>query len=121
MRVGLIQALGLMRKFFLISILAISSSATSASERAQEFLSWYDGWGGHTIWGIGEVSGSYSGTTVTCGTTLIRVRPIFDSHAVLQPPTPEQTPEFAKTANLELLRNIEAVAGRCKFDLSDKA
>jgi hypothetical protein len=90
--------------------------SNAASTQSQEFLSWYDGWGTHTAWGVGKVSGSYSGTTVKCGTTLVRVRAVYDTHADRGQPKRDETSQHLQAANVALLRRIESVAGKCAFE-----
>jgi hypothetical protein len=53
----------------------------AVAEDTQPFLSWYNGWGTHIIWGAGKVSGgSYDGTAVQCGDAQIKVKVIYDTH-----------------------------------------
>ena len=107
-----------MRKAFLVLFLAFAlSELTRAGESDQTFLSWYDGWGTHTIWGIGKIASGYSSATVRCGTKLIRVRPIYDTHSDVAKPTATQTREFAETANLQLQRALEDSGDKCAFEL----
>ena len=104
-----------------ISLLVLALGVTStpvASEPTQEFLSWYNGWTVHTVWGIGQVSGSYLGATIKCGGTLVPIRAVYDTHADRDPPKPEQVESYVKAVNLALLGSIEAIAGKCEFWLS---
>jgi hypothetical protein len=110
------MALGIMKIAFVLLAIGMASASGAASTQSQEFLSWYNGWGTHTVWGIGKVSGSYLGTTVKCGATLIPVRVVYDSHAERESPQSDQTSEFLQTANVASLRRIESIAGKCNFE-----
>jgi hypothetical protein len=107
--------LGFMRIAAILLAIGLAVVSTAASAQSREFLSWYDGWGTHTIWGIGKVFGNYSGAKVKCGTRLIPVRAVYDSHEG-DPPTADQKGEHLRVVNVALLHRIEAVAGRCIFE-----
>ena len=107
-----------MKKAFFALLLAIAFSQLScADEPDQTFLSWYDGWSTHTIWGIGNITGSYSSATVQCGSKVIRVQPVYDTHSDIAEPTATQTREYAEGANLLLLRALEESGDNCAFQL----
>ena len=101
-----------MKRTLVAVVLVVTTQMANAAEPVREFLSWYNGWGEHTVWGIGKVSGSYIGTTVKCGTVLIPVRAIYDTHADRDPPSSVQTESYAATSNRALL---DRIAGKCEF------
>ncbi|MEB1528159.1 hypothetical protein [Xanthomonas sp. WHRI 7945] len=105
-----------MKALLLAALLLISSMPASAQEH-REFLSWYNGWTIHTIWGIGKIYGSYFGTTVKCGNVTIPVHPIYDTHQHSTPPTAKQTSEYAASANSALLHALDADGTKCAFQL----
>jgi hypothetical protein len=105
-----------MNKRVLALLLAIFSPLGFGQDKPQEFLSWYDGWGTHTVWGAGTISGSYRDAHVNCGGTMVVVRAIFDTHESRgTPPSPNQTAEFAAASNTELLKVFEARGDKCAF------
>jgi hypothetical protein len=99
-----------------IGFLVLASFSAAGQGETQAFLSWYDGWGTHTVWGAGKVSGSYNSATIKCGNVLVPVRPILDTHeSDGNPPGPTQTAEYAKSVNLALLRSFESRGDKCLF------
>lgn len=107
-----------MKKASFALFLAIAFSELScADESDQTFLSWYDGWGIHTIWGIGKITGSYSSATVQCGSKVVRVQPVYDTHSDIAEPTATQTREYVEAANLLLLRGLLENGNKCAFQL----
>jgi len=104
-----------MRKIAIGILLLASFSATGQGE-TQAFLSWYDGWGTHTVWGAGKISGSYNGAKVQCGNVFVPVRPILDTHeSDGNPLSPIQTAEHAKSVNAPLLHSLESRGEKCVF------
>jgi hypothetical protein len=106
-----------MKRITLTLLFLLFSGTCSSQERPYEFLSWYDGWGTHTVWGAGKVMGSYRDASVQCGNTLIPVRAIYDTHntdgKVL---TYAQTRRFARSRNAVVLRKIESHGDKCVFE-----
>ena len=99
-----------------IGLLILASFSAAGQGEAQAFLSWYDGWGTHTVWGGGKVSGSHNGTKVKCGNVFVPVRAILDTHeSDGNPLSPAQTAEHAKSVNVALLRSLEFRGYRCAF------
>jgi|SRR6185295_6539944 len=97
-------------------LLAILSPLAFGQDKPQEFLSWYDGWGTHTVWGAGTISGSYRDAHVKCGSTTVVVRAIFDTHESRgAPPDPNQTAEYARASNTALLKVFETRGDKCAF------
>jgi hypothetical protein len=105
-----------MRRFtplvFLLPCLVLA-----ADETPQRFLSWYDGWGTHTVWGIGKVHGSYAGTAIICGKGGVPVAAIYDTHADHNEPSVGQGADFARRANRQLLKRLEDARVTCTFEL----
>ena len=105
-----------MKRIALALSLLLASGTCLSQDEPQEFLSWYDGWGTHTIWGAGKVSGSYRAAHVKCGDTLVRVRAIHDSHETDgKPLSTAQTAEHARSKNIVLLRMLESKSEKCIF------
>ena len=115
---GLTQALGLMRQIA-IGLLLLATFSAEGREETQAFLSWYDGWGTHTVWGAGKISGSSNRARVKCGNVFVPIRPILDTHeSDGNPPSPTQTAEHAKSVNVALLRSLESRGDKCVFQTS---
>lgn len=104
-------------KALLLAALLLAPSMRASAQEHGEFLSWYNGWTVHTVWGIGKIYGGYSGTTVECGTVTIPVRPIYDTHQHSTPPTAKQTSEYAASANSALLHALDADETKCTLQL----
>jgi hypothetical protein len=101
---------------FTVGLLLLALSSAHAQSENQEFLSWYDGWGTHTVWGAGKISGSYNRTQVKCGKIFVPVRPILDTHeSDGEPLSPTQTADHAKALNMSLLRSLESRGDKCVF------
>ena len=101
-----------------LTLLTFSGACRSQDER-QEFLSWYDGCGTHTVWGAGNVSGSYRDASVHCGSRSIPVRAIYDTHNTDGTPLKdEQTRKFARSKNAIVLRQVKSRGDKCKFKLA---
>ena len=99
-----------------IGLILLASFSAAGQAEPQAFLSWYDGWGTHTVWGAGKVSGSHNGTRVKCGDVLVQVRPILDTHeSDGNPLSPTQTSEHARSVNAALLRTLESSGDKCAF------
>jgi hypothetical protein len=112
-----------MRNSIAFAVLGLAfCGGCSGGERPVEFLSWYDGWGTHTVWGAGTVRGSYTGASVDCGRQTFPIRAIYDSHETDGGPVPaEQTSEYAKRHNIELLRSLEGQGIECAFERASAA
>jgi hypothetical protein len=104
-------------KTALIALLLMAVTATARAQEKQEFLSWYNGWGVHTLWGIGKVQGSYFGSTMKCGSALIPIRAVYDTHQDTDPPTATQSRKHVEAENLALLRTLEANRTKCIFQI----
>ena len=98
---------------FLLPCFALAADATPP-----RFLSWYDGWGTHTVWGIGKVHGSFVGTVVICGEDSVPVTVIYDTHANHTEPRSDQSADFARRANRNLLKRFESAKSTCTFVLA---
>src|SRR5947207_15318227 len=64
-----------------IAAVAFVSANASGTEAEDRFVSWYNGWGSHQVWGVGRVAGSYENAFVECDGKQIKVVPIYDIHA----------------------------------------
>ena len=99
-----------------IGLLFFASFSAPGQTESPAFLSWYDGWGTHTVWGAGKISGTYKGAKVKCGDAFVQVRAIRDTHdSDGNPPSPTQTAEHAKSVNLTLLRTLQSRGEKCVF------
>ena len=110
-RIGLVARLGR------LSAVLLTAAGSSQAQAPQEFLSWYDGWGTQTLWGIGKIESSYNNTAVQCGRLAIPVRAVYDTHADIDPPTAGQSREHAARVNLALSKALEANGSKCAFVL----
>jgi len=100
----------------LLIVVVMVVGVASPQER-KEFLSWYNGWGEQTLWGIGKIQGSYFGTTVKCGDDLVPVRTVYDTHEHDGPPLASASRESVESANRALLKDLEARGIKCAFQL----
>ena len=91
---------------------AASSGAGGETER-QQFLSWYDGYFNHHVWGLGLQWGPYNGTFVHCGAQRVPVRAVYDTHTSRTPPTATQAKEYVSTVNVALVRSLQTQGLRC--------
>jgi len=98
-------------------LLIIPCIVLAVEAPSPHFQSWYDGWGTHTVWGIGKVQGSYRGTSVTCGGGTVPVIAIYDTHANHEKPRPDQSAEFARQANRRVLEQFREAKVSCTFIL----
>jgi hypothetical protein len=92
--------------------------ALAADETPPRFLSWYDGWGTHTVWDIGKVHGSFVGTVIICGKDNVPVDAFYDTHADRTEPRAGQSADFARRANRHLLKRFEDAKTTCTFELA---
>jgi hypothetical protein len=99
------------------AFLALAFASYAATEdRALRFLSWYDGWGSHCVWGLGEIGGTYTDAWVKCGEEKIKVQAIYDTHVpVRSQPTESQSQEVARRHNLALAEEFLKKGVRCEF------
>lgn len=103
--------------FALVMTTICVASIGHAEER--RFLSWYNGYGGHEVWGLGFLGfGSYDGAFVQCGSHRISVTPIYDTHVDRTLPSETQSQDFARKRNLALQRALEAEGTQCEFQPS---
>ena len=103
----------------LIAFLIVSPLVYGQSG-AEQFLSWYDGWGTHTVWGAGTVQASYRDAKVKCGGKMVAVVPIYDTHSYEGPPKENQTREYAERMNKSLLKQFEKNGVMCSFTTGAK-
>jgi hypothetical protein len=95
-------------------VLVCSLEAPAQSE--ERFLSWYNGWGSHHVWGMGRVPGSYENASVECGEKQIKVEAIYDMHASRGlPPTPKQSENFARSHNVAYAKVLATQGIKCEF------
>lgn len=104
-----------MKKVLPVILVSISASVLAyGSESSHEFLSWYDGWGTHTVWGVGKIQAGYAGVSIKCGSEVIPVRAVYDTHANLgEAPASSQSQAHAEAANVSLLHVVEARGDKC--------
>lgn len=81
------------------------------------FLTWYNGWTRHDVWGVGAVMASYLSGSVECDGRTVRLVPIYDSHADMRPPKQTETKAYAKSYNLTVLKLLQANDVKCNFVL----
>lgn len=110
----------MMARVLLLAIAALLASAgmpdpthAEGEVARQEFLSWYNGYFNHQVWGLGLQWGANEGTFVQCGTRRIPVRAVYDTHTSREPPTAVQSKERLSDANLALLRSLETQGLNC--------
>lgn len=84
------------------------------------FLSWYNGWTRHDVWGIGAVMAAYSNGAVDCGGRSVRLVPVYDSHADMRAPKWNQTKAYVQSYNHAVLKLLEANGITCDFELIDE-
>jgi hypothetical protein len=99
----------------LIAAVALVCAKASAAETDDHFLSWYNGWGSHHVWGVGRVAGGYENAFVECDGKQIEVVPIYDTHASHQPPTPKQSSSFARSHNVAFAKALATKGVKCMF------
>jgi hypothetical protein len=91
-------------------------SYAQVENRATRFLSWYNGWGTHTVWGLGETAGNYADAWVQCGKEKVKVEVIYDTHfPVISPPAENQSQEFARRHNLGVAKDFQNKGVQCEF------
>ena len=98
-----------------VLILTLCFSVSAFAQSSEEFLSWYNGWGTHSVWGAGAVQASYRNATVQCGGKQVPVAPIYDSHSNDGPPKENQTRAYAEVKNRALLSKFEQQGVACSF------
>lgn len=84
------------------------------------FLTWYNGWTRHDVWGVGAVRASYMNGSVECGDRTVKLEPIYDSHADRRPPGQNETKAYAKSYNLTVLELLQSNGVKCDFVLIDE-
>jgi hypothetical protein len=105
-----------MKRIAIALVLLSLSAGARSQEESPEFLSWYDGWGTHTVWGAGKVTGSYREARVQCGSASIPVRAIYDTHNTDRTPLSyTQTRRFARLKNAGVLRKLKSRGDKCVF------
>lgn len=109
-----------------LSLLACSSFLVGSPEEevAQDiesntysFLTWYDGWGGHTVWGVGKVGACFTCGSVMCGSTKVEFTVSYDAHTRTADSKYPQEKEFATTYNSMLLAHFKQIGQGCNFEL----
>jgi hypothetical protein len=98
-----------------LAAFALVCSLEAAAQSEERFLSWYNGWGSHHVWGMGRVAGSYENAFVECGEKQIKVEPIYDTHASRLPPTPKQSSDFARSHNVAYGKVLATQGIKCQF------
>ncbi|WP_444909969.1 hypothetical protein [Microbulbifer sp. TRSA005] len=110
---------------FLLSLLACSDLSTSSPDEqlAQDikansysFLTWYDGWGGHTVWGIGKVGACFTCGKVICGTIKVDFIVTYDSHTRSADSKYPKDKDYATTYNSMLLSHFNNQELECDFE-----
>ena len=109
------------QNFAAVIVLVASSAAVRAADDHKEFLSWYDGWGTHTVWGIGSLSSGQLAAAVRCGDKLVPIRAVFDTHDFDGEPTATQSDEHCSAANRELLNEFRSAGVECDFHLPSQS
>ncbi len=107
-----------LKTFAAVAFVGLSASAGADQERT--FLSWYNGWGSHRVWGVGRVAGSYENASVKCGKAQIKVVPIYDSHSARLPPNQKQSSAFARSHNVVLAKAFASKGVECAFEKEPK-
>ncbi len=95
---------------------AHAKAANDVKWQSYVFFSWYDGWGQHSVWGIGNLKASSNEGFAICGGRKISIVPSYDTHADLRAPMPFQSKEFAAAYNKEILRLLHLQNVRCTFE-----
>ena len=98
---------------------AAAKAGNDIEWKSYVFISWYDGWGKHSIWGIGTMQAASNDGEAMCNNKKVSIIPSYDTHADLKEPMPFQTREFAEAYNREILRLLRLQGIRCTFDLVD--
>ena len=93
--------------FLLILFAAFNPISAQEQNSKKQFYSWYNGWGTHTIWGLGKHSSTYNNAKIVCGNKKIQITPIYDTHANPIPPILEQTSLYAETHNIKLIKQLK--------------
>jgi len=84
------------------------------------FHSWYHGYYLHSVWGLGELSGSANAVYVLCGAERVSVRPVFDTHIWAgHEPKPGQTQADATRHNEGLLARFAKRGITCRLPEAD--
>lgn len=81
------------------------------------FLTWYDGWGGHTVWGVGKVGACFTCGSVMCGNTKVEFTVSYDTHTRTADSKYPQEKKFATTYNSMLLTHFKQTGQECYFEL----
>jgi hypothetical protein len=104
----------------LLAILPVT--AVSAQNIPQPaFHSWYDGWGTHTVWGIGKIRGASTNVWILCADQRVPVVAVHDTHdaAHTDEPGPDakHTASALRQSNQQLLQAFAQANAHCAFDL----
>jgi hypothetical protein len=102
----------------LLFLFLLPCIALAADGPPVRFLSWYDGSGTHTVWGIGKIQGGFVGTVVICGQEAIPVTVIYDTHANHTEPRADQRADFARKENRRLMERFRVAKISCTFVLT---
>jgi hypothetical protein len=106
----------------LTGIVLLASHAHVSAQQDPRFLSWYNGWGSHRVWGLGVVAGVSQNAFVKCGDKKIKVVAIYDTHTAFGvPPTQAQSRAFAASHNSALSRQLASQGLKCAFEEEPKA
>jgi len=101
-----------------------SSSTNSPAEqlgrdvdsKEHTFLTWYNGWGQHSVWGVGKVGACFTCGSVTCGNTKITFTVTYDSHTRSGDSKYPQSQEYASEYNTNLLAYFKIQKQECSFE-----
>ncbi len=91
--------------------------AQDIESNTYSFLTWYDGWGSHTVWGVGKVGACFTCGSVMCGSTKVEFTVSYDTHTRTADSVYPQEKEFATTYNSMLLAHFKQTGQRCIFEL----
>ncbi|MFA0813688.1 hypothetical protein [Microbulbifer epialgicus] len=114
--------------FMVISLAACSSTYSSPKKQAEQdiskqsytFLTWYDGWAGHDIWGVGKVGACFDCGVVICGPTQVNFTVTFDLHTGTSHSKYPSSKEYATKYNSTILSYFQNQKGGCKFEVIPK-
>ncbi len=91
--------------------------AQDIESNTYKFLTWYDGWGGHTVWGDGKVGACFTCGSVMCGSTKVEFTVSYDAHTRTADSKYPQEKEFATIYNSMLLAHFKQTEQGCSFEL----
>jgi hypothetical protein len=104
-----------MKTTLMLAMLLLSPHESPAGHDRLELLSWYDGWGTHSVWGFGKVSGSYKNAFATCGDLRIPIKAVYDTHMRTAEPVGAQLIDSIRLANASTIKQLEASGEECDW------